>query len=119
MIDSLEELQVTQPQEPTLGDMVIEDLERQLSESDPRYGRKCRELAVLRAQYSQLMAFVQSKKDVLGLTEVGSDGEPLQTEGSPESEVQSELPAKEGPATSEEPAKVNGSKAAEKAAPVS
>lgn len=68
---------MTQPAEPTLGDMVIEDLERQLADPDPRYARRCRELAVLRAQYTQLMSFVRSKKDILGLTEVGPDGHPL------------------------------------------
>lgn len=68
---------MTQPEQPGLGDLVVEDLERQLSEPDLRYARKCRELAILRAQYAQLMDFVRTKKDVLGLTEVGADGLPL------------------------------------------
>lgn len=84
--------QPQQPAEPTVGDLIIEDLERQLSESDPRYGRKCRELATLRAQYTQLMQFLQSKKDVLGLTEVDAAGEPL--DGAvPEAPAESDVPA--------------------------
>ena len=74
---------MTQPQEPSLGDLVVEDLERQLGEPDPRYARKCRELAVLRAQYSQLMSFVRSKKDVLGLTEVDESGSSLDSSSKP------------------------------------
>ena len=105
---------MTQPQEPTLGDMVIEDLERQLSESDPRYGRKCRELAMIRAQYSQLVAFVNSKKDILGLTAVDVEGNPLEGEAAQEDPE----PAKEGQAADAEPAKTNGAKVTSKAAPV-
>lgn len=104
---------MTQPQEPTLADMVIEDLERQLSESDPRYGRKCRELAVLRAQYLQLMTFVKSKKDILGLTEVDADGTPLDGETV---SLEDAVPAKEEPATGAASPSVNGSKAPAKEA---
>ena len=61
---------MTQPnQEPTLGDLVLRDLESQLA-VDARYAAKCRELALIRAQYQQLLAYVKSKADVLGLETV-------------------------------------------------
>lgn len=60
---------MTQPDKsiPTLGDMALEDLAGQLAAS-------AKNLAVLRAQYRQLLAFVESKSDVLGLTKVDDDG---------------------------------------------
>jgi hypothetical protein len=65
--------QPEQAQEPTLGDLVIAELEAQLAEPDPRYARKCRELAILRVQYRQLAQFVEENKEVLGL--VSTDGQ--------------------------------------------
>lgn len=89
---------MSQPeQQPTLGDHVIADLERQLAEPDPRYARKCRELAFLRSQYNELMEFVRSKADVLGLTEVGADGQPLPGQGTAEAApVEDETPKVNG-----------------------
>jgi hypothetical protein len=100
---------VTQPvQEPTLGDMIIEDLESQLAETDPKYARKCKELAVTRSQYRQLLQFVQSKADILGLSEAGAED---LSEAPAEAVDDTAPPAKEGPAAKTPPPPVNGSKA--------
>lgn len=97
---------MTQPEQLTLGDRVVANLEQQLAEPDPRYARKCRELAMLRAQYDELVEFVRSKKDVLGLTETGPDGRPLPgSEPSAESE-----PADEPTSNGKAPAKVTSTK---------
>lgn len=54
----------------SLGDLVVEDLERQLGEGDPRFGTKCRELAMVRSQYRLLAKFVEDNAEVLGLQRV-------------------------------------------------
>jgi DNA-binding response OmpR family regulator len=56
---------MTQPDRAstTIGDLVVDDLSRQL-------GTALRNLAVASAQYQQLLAFVESKSDVLGLDKV-------------------------------------------------
>lgn len=63
---------MTQPvqQPPTVGDLALDDLATQLSEAS-------RKLAIVRAQYAQLAAFVESKSDVLGLTRTDADGQPV------------------------------------------
>jgi len=68
---------VTAPdqQGPTLADIALNDLAAQVAE----YARK---LSVLRAQYQQLVQFVDSKADVLGLTR--SDASEVEA---PESQV--------------------------------
>ena len=62
-------------QGPTLADIALNDLAAQVAE----YARK---LSVLRAQYQQLVQFVDSKADVLGLTR--SDASEVEA---PESQV--------------------------------
>lgn len=76
---------MSQDAQLSFADRVVADLERQLAEPDPRYAAKCRELAMLRAQYAELVEFVRSKKDVLGLVEAGPDGQPLPDQQSPAS----------------------------------
>lgn len=86
---------MTQPvqQETGLGDLVVQDLENQIA-NDPRYAAKCRELAMVRAQYKQLMDFVRSKADVLGLTEVDANGNPIEGQGTPIPQAsESDVPA--------------------------
>ena len=66
---------MTQPdQTPSLGDLALEDLSQQLAVS-------ARNLAVLRAQHRQLLAFVEVKADVLGLTKAAEPvAEPVSEE---------------------------------------
>lgn len=90
---------MTQPQQPTMADRVIADLEQQLSEPDPRYARKCKELAILRQQFAELSSYVEQHADVLGLEIVDGVGTPVPQAS--ESDV---------PADSEPEKKVNGAK---------
>jgi hypothetical protein len=62
---------MSSPEQPTYADRIILDLEGQLSEPDPRYARKCRDLAIARAQLAELSAFVEKNREVLGLSEEG------------------------------------------------
>lgn len=83
----------SQENQPTFADLVLQDLEGQIA-ADTRYAAKCRELAVVRAQYQQLLTFVRSRADVLGLVEGGPGG------ASPEPPQPSEeLSADEAPVT--------------------
>lgn len=56
---------------PTLGDLALEDLSQQLAST-------AKNLAVLRAQHRQLLTFVESKADVLGLTKTAEDAPPAE-----------------------------------------
>lgn len=67
-------------QEPTLGDLVIEDLTQQLAQ-------KCKELAVITVQYRQLASYVQSNAEALGLTTA-----PAEAPASPVEEKPAEAP---------------------------
>lgn len=54
------------PQKPSLADIALSDLAAQFS-------RVAKELAIVRAQYQELVDFVESKSEVLGLTKVDGD----------------------------------------------
>ncbi len=62
---------------PTIGDLALEDLAAQLAVT-------AKSLAVLRAQHRQLLSFVESKADVLGLTRVEGDELPEDLPADPE-----------------------------------
>lgn len=63
-----------QPKGPTLADLALQDLAAQVA-------RFAKELAVVRAQYQQLLEFVESKSEVLGLTKVEGDLPDAQANG--------------------------------------